>query len=277
MKKRFSTLLTAPGIALTGGLVAWAAGPVAWWAWWWILGLNVLAWIPAFLGRSERFYDAVGSLSFLTTIAGVLWFERPAVSIVVLLLCAGIWSLRMAWFLVSRIRQRGKDGRFDSIKTDPVRFLNAWVMQALWAFLCLLPMLIRADSGEPATFTPWWAGGLLLWVLGFGIEVVADEQKRRFRLRYPRGTHFIRSGLWAWSRHPNYAGEILLWTGLTLATMPLTGWGWLALITPVFVFVLLRFVSGVPLLEERAEARWGRDPDYVAYKARTPVLFPGLF
>jgi steroid 5-alpha reductase family enzyme len=246
-------------------------------AWGWILVLNLVAWIPAVLKRSEHFYDAIGSLSFLSTLGGVLLWVQPGWDVTILLGCAALWSLRMAWFLVSRIRRRGKDGRFDAIKTDPVRFLNAWSMQALWAFLCLLPVLVMADTGEPAALTPWWLIGVVLWGLGFVIEVAADEQKRRFREQYPDGNRFIRTGLWAWSRHPNYVGEILLWTGLTLASVPaLEGWSWVALITPVFVFSLLRFVSGVPLLEQRSDERWGGQADYEAYKASTPVLFPGL-
>lgn len=271
----FSVFLTTPAIVVVGWLVAVAGGHIVSIAWWWILWLNIAAWIPAFLLRSERFYDAVGSLTFLSTIAGLLWWQRPDLPTVILLMCAGIWSLRMAWFLVSRIRQRGSDGRFDRIKADPVRFLNAWAMQGLWAFLCLLPVLIHAVSGEPATFSPWWMAGVALWAAGFGIEVLADEQKRRFRIRQPDGTGFIQTGLWGWSRHPNYVGEILLWTGLTLATVPsMSGWGWIAWVTPVFVHVLLRFVSGVPLLEQRADARWSGNREYEEYKARTPVLFP---
>lgn len=273
----WSVRLTAPAIALIGGVLALTAGQLPWLAWWWILGLNVLAWIPAYRLRTEHFYDAVGSLSFLSTIGAVILFVQPAWPVLVLLACAALWSLRMAAFLVTRVRKRGKDGRFDEIKRDPFRFLNAWTMQAFWAFLCLLPILVMADSGEPAALTPWWFAGVGLWVIGFLIEVVADDQKRRFRQQHPDGKRFIRSGLWAWSRHPNYVGEILLWTGLTVAVVPsLAGGSWVALITPVFVFWLLRFVSGVPLLEQRADDRWGGDPEYEAYKASTPVLFPGL-
>lgn len=274
---RWSVRVTAPAIMAIGGLLALAAGTLPLMAWGWILVLNLVAWIPAVLKRSEHFYDAIGSLSFLSTLGGVLLWAQPGWDVTILLGCAALWSLRMAWFLVSRIRRRGKDGRFDAIKTDPVRFLNAWSMQALWAFLCLLPVLVMADTGEPAALTPWWLIGVVLWGLGFVIEVAADEQKRRFREQYPDGNRFIRTGLWAWSRHPNYVGEILLWTGLTLASVPaLEGWSWVALITPVFVFSLLRFVSGVPLLEQRSDERWGGQADYEAYKASTPVLFPGL-
>lgn len=181
----------------------------------------------------------------------------------------------MAWFLVGRIHRQGKDGRFDEIKPDPVRFLNAWVMQGMWAFLCLLPVLVRLESAPEATDTTLFWVGLGVWILGFASEVIADEQKRRFRMRNPEGGQFISSGLWSISRHPNYVGEILLWTGITIMAIPVvSGWQWVILITPLFVYWLLRFISGVPLLEKRSDEKWGGQVDYERYKSTTPVLFP---
>jgi steroid 5-alpha reductase family enzyme len=181
----------------------------------------------------------------------------------------------MAWFLVGRIHRQGKDGRFDTIKPDPVRFLNAWVMQGLWSFLCLLPVLVRLDAAPGAGVSVLFWSGLGLWVLGFAIEVAADEQKRRFRSRHPDGSRFIETGLWRMSRHPNYVGEIMLWTGMTVMAVPLVSEGqWIIMITPVFVYWLLRYISGVPLLEKRADEKWGGQDDYEAYKQKTPILFP---
>ena len=181
----------------------------------------------------------------------------------------------MAWFLVGRIRRQGKDGRFDTIKTDPIRFLNAWMMQATWAFLCLLPVLVRLEEGPSAAPSALFWMGLSLWAFGFLIEVVSDEQKRGFRIKHPDGNQFIRNGLWSISRHPNYFGEILLWTGVTVMAVPVvSGWQWIVLITPIFVYLLLRFISGVPLLEARSDAKWGGREDYERYKDSTPVLFP---
>jgi steroid 5-alpha reductase family enzyme len=117
--------------------------------------------------------------------------------------------------------------------------------------------------------------GVLVWIAGFGIEAVADRQKSRFRADPANKGRFIRSGLWAWSRHPNYFGEIVLWVGVAIIAVPvLQGWQWVTLISPVFVTLLLTRVSGVPLLEKKADATWGGQPDYEAYKASTPVLVP---
>ena len=117
--------------------------------------------------------------------------------------------------------------------------------------------------------------GLVLWLVGFGLEATADRQKSRFRADPANRGTFIHTGVWAWSRHPNYFGEITLWVGVALVAVPvLHGWQWATLISPVFVFLLLTRVSGVPMLEKKADAKWGGEPDYEAYKKRTPVLVP---
>jgi steroid 5-alpha reductase family enzyme len=124
-----------------------------------------------------------------------------------------------------------------------------------------------------ATRLAWDSIGLLIWALGFALELVADLQKQGFRRRHP--DRYIDTGLWAWSRHPNYFGEIVLWTGVAvMASSTLQGWQWVSLISPVFVTLLLTRVSGIPILERRADARWGHDEGYLAYKIRTPVLVP---
>jgi steroid 5-alpha reductase family enzyme len=115
--------------------------------------------------------------------------------------------------------------------------------------------------------------GFLVWLIGFGIEVIADQQKSRFREDPQNAGKFINTGLWSWSRHPNYFGEIVLWIGVAIIAVPvLTGWQWLTLISPIFVVVLLTRVSGVPMLEKRADEKWGGQADYEDYKARTSSL-----
>ena len=281
--RRWTVWATTPVLLLIGTLLALAGGSTTrplWDSWpllvWvWIAGVNVLAWVPAFILRSERFYDLTGSFSFISSMIGLFVIAQPGLPATLLMLAIVLWSGRMAWFLVGRIHRQGKDGRFDDIKTDPWRFLNTWLMQALWAFICVGPVVAAVDAMPGMGWTPWLLAGLLVWTFGFAIEVIADEQKRRFRKQHPDGKRFITRGLWAVSRHPNYVGEIILWTGLCIAAIPVfSGWQWAFLITPVFVFVLLRFVSGVPLLEQRADEKWGGQTEYEAYKKRTPVLFP---
>jgi steroid 5-alpha reductase family enzyme len=195
---------------------------------------------------------------------------------VVLAAMVVVWAVRLGSFLFIRVRRDGSDGRFDAIKVDPVAFLATWTLQALWVSVTAAAALAALTVPEGLGGV-WAVVGLVVWGKGFAIEVIADAQKRRFRANAANAGRFITSGLWSRSRHPNYFGEILLWCGVALMAVPtLSGWRWLVLISPVFVWLLLTRVSGVPLLEARAAARFGDDPAYGAYVARTPVLVPQL-
>jgi steroid 5-alpha reductase family enzyme len=181
-------------------------------------------------------------------------------------------------FLFVRILQDGGDGRFDDIKPRFARFLATWTLQGLWVFLTLCAAL-AAITSRYAVPVGWIAAlGAAVWICGFAMEVIADRQKREFRKNRAAtegGAEFITTGLWAWSRHPNYFGEIVLWIGIAIIAAPaLNGWQWVTMISPVFVTLLLTKVSGVPLLEARADAKWAGDADYEAYKRNTPVLIP---
>ncbi|MCC7074433.1 MAG: DUF1295 domain-containing protein [Deltaproteobacteria bacterium] len=238
--------------------------------------VNLAGFVPAALLRTERFYDATGTLSFLAVLAVAL-AAAPSWSLprVLPALLVAVWTLRLGSFLVARIRRASKDGRFDEIKGRPARFLVAWALQALWAQLTSLPAVMLVSAREERTLSAIELAGYALWVVGFVLELVADRQKSAHARKAP-GT-FITSGLWRFSRHPNYLGEIALWLGLFIAGAaiyqgPLA---WIAAaLSPVLVFVLLRFVSGIPLLEARADQRWGADPAYRAYRDSTSLLVP---
>lgn len=239
-------------------------------------GVQWIVFVPSFLARTEHFFDLTGSLTYLTLVIAVVLLTGASDPRALLLAgLVAIWALRLGTFLFLRVRADGRDSRFDAIKVSFPRFLMAWTLQGLWVFLTLAAALaaMTASSTVPLGMLAWV--GLALWVLGFVIEALADAQKRRFKRDPDNAGRFITTGLWAWSRHPNYFGEITLWLGVALiAAEALSGWQWVTMISPVFVFVLLNYVSGVPLLEAQARKRWGEDPEYQAYKARTPVLFP---
>ncbi len=235
-----------------------------------------LAFIPAFLLQDEGFYDLTGSLTYISvTILAVALSPEVDGRSVLLLVLVVIWAGRLGTYLFRRIRKAGKDERFDRIKPSFVRFLNAWTLQGLWVSLTLAAALAAITTTAREAIGVVTVIGALVWVAGFGVEATADRQKSRFRADPANKGRFISSGLWAWSRHPNYFGEIVLWVGVAIVAVPvLEGWQWVTLISPVFVTLLLTRVSGVPLLEKRADEKWGGQQDYEAYKARTPVLVP---
>ncbi len=269
----------AAAIAWAGSQGSATAGPLPVFTWCALIafGMQWLAFVPAFLKQTEVFYDLIGSLTYISCTLLALWltghFDGRSLLLTLIIM---VWAVRLGSFLFARIRQDGSDDRFDKIKPDPVRFFTTWSLQGLWVLLTAGAALAAVTAEEPRSLTTFDFIGAALWVTGFAIEVIADRQKRAFRQQYGR-SEFITTGLWRRSRHPNYFGEIMLWTGIALLALPaLSGWQLLTLISPVFVFVLLARVSGVPLLERKADRKWGEQPDYIAYKASTPVLFPRL-
>jgi steroid 5-alpha reductase family enzyme len=271
-------VLVGAGVAVAGSQGGASAGGVPVFAV--AVGLAFLiqwlTFVPAYLLQSERFYDLTGGLTYITvtTLAVLLAPELDGRSLLLLALVV-IWASRLGSYLFRRIRKAGRDERFDEIKPSFFRFLNAWTLQGLWVSLTLAAALaaitttVRKDLGIVELI------GLLVWAGGFVVEAAADRQKSRFRADPANRGRFISTGLWAWSRHPNYFGEIVLWVGVALIAVPvLRGWQWVTLLSPVFVAFLLTRVSGVPPLEKRADEKWGGQDDYEAYKARTPVLAP---
>jgi steroid 5-alpha reductase family enzyme len=274
-----STLLSV----LFGALMAWTGsqgsvmGPCASLFTLCILVAFVIQWlafIPAYLYQTEKYYDFTGMLSYLA-VTLLAWSFGPAdarAGLVALLV--SIWTLRLGNFLFLRIRRDGSDGRFDSIKVNFWKFLLTWTLQGLWVSFTLAAGLAAMTTAHVVSLGYLELIGLGIWLVGFTIEVVADEQKRRHRKDPSQQGQFIQSGLWSWSRHPNYCGEIILWAGIALIALPaLQGWQYLTLISPLFVYILLSYISGINLLEERADARWEQDPAYQAYKAKTSCLW----
>ncbi len=233
-----------------------------------------MALVPAYLRQTEKFYDLTGSLTYLT-VTGLAAALSPFIDVRSLLLVViiAVWAIRLGTFLFRRVQAAGSDQRFDAIKISFPRFLLAWTLQGLWVSLTLAAALAAITSAVKRELDVFAVAGLIIWVVGFGIEVVADRQKSTFRADPANEGKFIQTGLWAWSRHPNYFGEIVLWIGVAVIAFPvLSGWQYLTLISPLFVILLLTRVSGLPMLERRADETWGGQPEYEAYKARTPVL-----
>ena len=237
-----------------------------------------LAFIPAYLRQTERFYDLTGSLTYIA-VTVMLMLLTPGIDARGFLLAALVlvWAARLGSFLFRRISKAGKDDRFDEIKPSFVRFLSTWTMQGIWVAFTAAAAWVAMTSANRVGLDWFALIGLLVWIAGFGIEAVADRQKGRFSADPANKGKFISTGLWSKSRHPNYFGEILLWVGVAIIALPvLQGWQWVALISPVFVALLITKVSGVPHLEKKADKKWGGQADYEEYKKNTPVLIPKL-
>ena len=236
--------------------------------------LHWIIFIPSFAFQTEHYFDLTGSISYLSAVA-LAFYLNPSVDPRDLLigLLIVVWAVRLGSFLFMRVKQDGKDDRFTIMKTQFHWFLMTWTLGGLWVFLTMAAGLAAITSNTMKPFGLMAYLGLALWIFGFSIEVIADRQKRAFKKNQQKDKEFITSGLWAWSRHPNYFGEITLWIGLTLIALPvLSGWQLVTLISPVFVYILLTKISGIPLLENRGMKKWGSDPEYIDYVNRTPAL-----
>ncbi|ABC64382.1 DUF1295 domain-containing protein [Erythrobacter litoralis] len=240
------------------------------------LAVNWIAFVPAAIAQTEKYYDLTGSITYTAMILTALALAAPhdarawVVAAMVL-----VWTGRLGIFLFKRISKDGGDSRFDTIKVHPARFLVAWTLQALWGIFTAAAAIAIITTSDPAPLGAFFWLGAALWLFGFGIEVVADQQKRAFKHDDANEGEFIKSGLWAWSQHPNYFGEIVLWTGIAAMAVPLlSGWSWLVLISPIFVYILLTSVSGIPMLDRKAIKRWGEREDFIRYRKQTPKLIP---
>lgn len=238
--------------------------------------LHWLGFIPAYLFQTEHYFDLIGSISYVATVA-LAFALAPSFGtrglVVATLIC--VWAVRLGSFLFIRVKKAGQDRRFTQIKTKFFRFLLTWTLGGTWVFITMAAGLAAMTSQSQSPVDGFLVVGATLWVIGFGIEVVADQQKTAFRKDPANAEKFISSGLWSISRHPNYFGEIILWIGIAVIALPvLEGWQWVTLVSPVFVSFLLLKVSGVPMLENNAESRWGNDPEFRQYKAKTPTLIP---
>lgn len=260
------------GGSTMGGLPVFALGVAA------AFVIQWLVFVPSYKAQTEKFYDLTGALTYIAITVFVV-LASPGVDARGLLLAAMVvlWAVRLGSYLFRRVMKHGKDERFDELKTDFARFLNTWTLQGLWVVLTAALAWVAITSDKKVGLDVFFWVGLLVWALGIALETVADVQKTRFKANPANKGRFINTGLWSRSRHPNYFGEITLWVGVAIIALPvLQGWQWVALVSPVFVALLLVRGSGVPPLEEKADRKWGGQPDYEAYKKDTPVLVPKL-
>ena len=282
--KKFIFILLAVGLPLGVATLANPAGlTLADWPAMTALALGAfaiqwLAFIPARLFQTERFYDLTGSITYIAvTLAAISAATAPSGAQWLIAIMIFIWAGRLGSFLFRRIHAAGGDQRFDHIKVSSSRFFVAWTLQGAWVVMTSCAALTAILSAEQTAVGVIYVMGAVMWVAGFVIEVIADQQKSRFRADPANAGRFINVGLWARSRHPNYFGEILLWAGIAVMAVPyLSGTQWVVMLSPLFVYALLTRISGIPTLARRGQQLWGDDPTYQAYVANTPRLLPRL-
>ena len=247
-----------------------------------IFVIQWVAYIPAFIFKTEKFYDLTGSLTYITAISFALYSTNTPQNLDLGSLIIGIaiilWAIRLGSFLFMRIHKDKKDGRFDSIKTSFSQFFMTWTLQGMWVFICSSAALVAIANPTGVPINIVFIIGLALFILGFVVEIIADNQKSAFRSIPENKDVFINEGLWARSRHPNYFGEITLWTGITvMGISTFEGMNYLALFSPIFSYLLLNYVSGVRMLEYRGQKKWGHLDAYKTYKESTPKFIPKIF
>lgn len=236
--------------------------------------LHWLIFIPSYLYRTDHYFDLTGSVSYISTVIVTIYLN-PALDArdIVIASMVIIWALRLGSFLFWRVKTQGKDSRFDVMKTQFTWFLLTWTLGGLWVLVTLAAGLAAMTSTVDKPLGALAYIGIGLWLFGFTVESVADYQKTQFRKLPENAGRFINTGLWRWSRHPNYFGEIVLWLGLSLVALPvLNGWQLATMISPIFVYLLLTKISGINLLERQGQQRWGDDPEYLLYQQSTSRL-----
>ena len=267
-----ATLASPPGVLVAGWPALTVLALIA-------FSIQWLAFVPARVFETERFYDLTGSLTYIAlTVAalGVAESFSPEQALIAAMVV--IWAGRLGSFLFRRIHAVGGDQRFDHIKISSARFFVAWTLQGAWVVMTSCAALTAILSGAQLSVGTVFFIGAGLWAAGFAIEVIADRQKSQFRADPTNDGKFIDTGLWARSRHPNYLGEVLLWTGIAVMAVPyVSGSQWVVALSPVFVYALLTRISGIPTLARRGLELWGDDPTYQAYLENTPRLLPRLF
>jgi steroid 5-alpha reductase family enzyme len=235
-----------------------------------------VAFIPAYIFQTEKFFDLTGSITYSSvfiyciylTTSGDLNWGSLVISILVIL-----WAGRLGTFLFTRIAKDGEDKRFRTIKPDIAQFFMTWTLQGMWVSLCSLCAITGIASETGIIVNNIFYIGLVMFIGGFAIEIVADQQKSAFRAIPENRNKYITSGLWSRSRHPNYFGEITLWTGVAVMSFSsLSGIEYLTLISPIFTYLLLVKISGVRMLEGRGQKTWGNDEEYIAYMKNTPMV-----
>ena len=238
------------------------------------LFINIAMFLVAFKIQSDKLTDISYAVTFavIAVAAGIWSGWTPVLTLAIAII--GVWAVRLGGFLLYRVSVTGKDARFDEMRGNFWKFGQFWLLQAVTVWVLMLGVTVAVEyTGAIGTVS---IIGAVISLVGIVIEATADFQKFAFTRKPSNKGKWIQEGIWKYSRHPNYFGEILMWIGIFIIVAPILPLGWLlvAAVSPVGIATLLLFVSGIPILEKGADARWGRIEEYKKYKRRTSILIP---
>jgi steroid 5-alpha reductase family enzyme len=246
---------------------------------WVLLGsvlINLFFFVFASAWKTDKFTDFTYGFTFAAISLFLLFFNQTFYAYqIILAAMVIIWAARLVTYLVIRILRIKKDNRFNKMRGNVLAFLQFWIFQGLAVWVIMLPVIYVLSSNQPYAVSPLMGTGIFIWFTGLAIETVADWQKFRFKNKPQNKNKWIESGLWRYSRHPNYFGEMLLWWGVFVYSWPLLqGWGYLTVIGPLFISYILIFVSGIPPLEKRYKEKYKNNKQYLDYRRKTSLLIP---
>eukprot|EP01063_Lacrimia_lanifica_P016346 TRINITY_DN2293_c1_g1_i1.p1 TRINITY_DN2293_c1_g1~~TRINITY_DN2293_c1_g1_i1.p1 ORF type:complete len:319 (+),score=109.99 TRINITY_DN2293_c1_g1_i1:68-1024(+) len=248
------------------------------------IGMQLFFFAIAYTLKFDKVTDFAGSSNFILIAVLTLCYEGDYSTrgiVLTSIVCAS--RLELAMLLLYRVLKRGKDDRFDEIRENFFRFLFFWVFQMMWAFVVSLPVIfVNSDPAAGTDLNAWDYVGWSLFGLGLLAQVWADLDKMRFKNK--KMGELCNIGLWAYSRHPNYFGEITMWVGAFICAVPVAlesdreYRGWVTVLSPVFTCLILFFLSGLPTAEGKALARYYAGPTHgkvwEEYRAQTSPIIP---
>lgn len=259
------------------------------------IGYQLFFFSIAWTFKFDKVTDFAGGTNFvvlaiITFLFGGTYNPRSIASTVLTI----IWGLRLSGFLLFRILKTGSDDRFDDKRDQFFKFLSFWIFQMIWVWVVSLPTtVVNSAYVQGGAAVPFGTAkdivGIILFAIGFIIESAADQTKYSFRVKRGNGqteTKFCNTGVWGWTRHPNYFGEILLWWGQWIMTLSVSSLGgtyrtlaYIAIFSPIFTTALLMFVSGLPLNERPTAEKYYKSggtnwEQYQKYLQTTSILIP---
>lgn len=240
------------------------------------MATNLILFIPAYSLKTDKLTDLSYSLTFIIVSGIAMMRSNHSLGDIVLFSFVLLWALRLGSFLLIRIRNQKRDKRFDSIRSNLLLFLRFWIFQAMTVFFVMVCSIAFWDQATKFIGVISWIGAGV-FIAGLILESVADFQKYRFNKTKTKDI-WIDNGIWRYSRHPNYLGEMMVWLGLYLFAFSSLGTytRLIGLISPAYIAFTLLFLSGIPLLEKGADKKWGDNPNYREYKKQVPLLIPKI-